>query len=308
MAGHTEVVATGTECPAVHRTFSSGSQAAQIVIVIVNILVSFFGTVANGLIITAYCQNRRIRNMQNFIFLALATTDINVTAFVQPLFIITVITIAGNIQEFQIGTIWKLAEINSFTCLNLSLATILILSLQSFITLAYPYRYQNFITKYRLKIIVFFSWFLVLSITIIMLFFDKLRNVVLGALVLAVLTVFIVVFTWVWTYKLVTRHRRAIKCTQTPSTSEIVAEKKILRSTVTAIAIILSLLVCYIPSLFFLFHYFLNDDWGFDKNNYYSIWTITMTMTYANSLVNPCLVFWRNSSFRETVRGICRRN
>ena len=305
MAGHTEVVAT--ECHAVHRTFSSGSQAAQIVIVIVNILVSFFGTVANGLIITAYCQNRRLRNMQNFIFLALATTDISVTAFVQPLF--TVIKIAGNLQGLQICTIRKLVGINSYICLSLSLTTILILSLQSFITLAYPYRYQNFITKYRLKIIVFFSWFLVLSITIIMLFFDKLRNVVLGALVLIVLTVFIVVFTWVWTYKLVTRHRRAIKCTQTPSTSEIVAEKKILRSTVTAIVIILSLLVCYIPSLFFLFHYVLNDDsWGFDKNHYYSIWTIAITMTYSNSLVNPCLVFWRNSSFRETVKGICRRN
>jgi hypothetical protein len=104
MAGHTEVVAT--ECHAVHRTFSSGSQAAQIVIVIVNILVSFFGTVANGLIITAYCQNRRLRNMQNFIFLALATTDISVTAFVQPLF--TVIKIAGNLQGLQICTIRKL--------------------------------------------------------------------------------------------------------------------------------------------------------------------------------------------------------
>ena len=245
MAGDANVI--GTKCIIqVIIKHSSGFQTGLIFIIIVNILIAMIGIVANGLIITAYCQNRRLRNIRNFIFLALALTDFSVTAFLQPLFI------AGNIaalQGLQICLIWSLTSICAFICINLSLITLLILSLQSFITLAYPYRYQNFITKYRLKIIVFFSWILVISITIILSFLNKERFAVLGSIVLALLTVFTVIYTWIWTYKLVTRHRRAIETTHTPSTSKIVAEKKVLRSTVTAAVVISSLLACYILDL-----------------------------------------------------------
>ena len=308
MAGYANVTATKCIVLQIIRTHPPGFQTGLICIIIVNILIAMAGIVANGLIIAAYCRNRRLRNIRNFIYLALAVTDFSVTAFLQPLFM------AGNIAALQQGLqfclIGKLVSINSFICINLSLVTILILSLQSFMALAYPYRYQTFFTKYRLKIIVFFSWFLVISITIMLYFLNKLRFAVLGSLVLALLTVFTVICTWVWTYKLVNRHRRAIETTQTPSTSEIVAEKKILRSTVTVAAVISSLLACYILNLGYLFYYVLRDGWGFDKNyhSYYILWSVAMTMTFLNSLVNPCLVFWRNSSFRETVRGFCRRN
>ena len=310
MAGYANV--TARKCVVQHKigTGPLNFQTGLICIIIVNILIAMAGIVANGLIIAAYCRNRRLRNMRNFIYLALAVTDFSVTAFLQPLFTAGNIAAKPTIQGLQFCLIWELVSINSFICINLSLVTILILSLQSFMALAYPYRYQTFFTKYRLKIIVFFSWFLVISITIMLYFLNKLRFAVLGSLVLALLTVFTVICTWVWTYKLVNRHRRAIETTQTPSTSEIVAEKKILRSTVTVAAVISSLLACYILNLGYLFYYVLRDGWGFDKNyhSYYILWSVAMTMTFLNSLVNPCLVFWRNSSFRETVRGFCRRN
>jgi hypothetical protein len=309
MAGYTNVTATRCIAQQIIRAGPLHFQTGLIFIIIVNILIAMAGIVANGLIIAAYCRNRRLRNMRNFIYLALAVTDFSVTAFLQPLFIAGNIATKPTIQGLQYCLIWELVSINSFICINLSLLTSLILSLQSFMTLAYPYRYQTFFTKYRLKIIVFFSWFLVISITIMLYFLNKLRFAVLSSLVLGLLTIVTVIYTWVWTYKLVNRHRRAIETTQTPSTSKIVAEKKILRSTVTVAAVISSMLACYILNLGYLFYYVVRDDWGFDKNyRYYILWSVAMTMTFLNSLVNPCLVFWRNSSFRETVRGFCRRN
>jgi hypothetical protein len=48
----------------------------------------------------------------------------------------------------------------------------------------------------------------------------------------------LLVFTWIWAYTVgVTRHRKAIQTTQILSTREIVLRKKILRSTVTALAV-----------------------------------------------------------------------
>ncbi len=147
-----------------------------------------------------------------------------------------------------------------------------------------------------------------ISITIILSFLNKERFALLGSIVLALLTVFTVIYTWIWTYKLVTRHRRAIETTHTPSTSKIMAEKKVLRSTVTAAVVISSLLACYILDLGCSFLYLLRVDWRSDNyDSYYILWCVAITMIFSNSLVNPCLVFWRNSSFRETVRGIYRR-
>ena len=44
----------------------------QIIAVAINILTSFLGTLANGVVIAAYYHNRRLRTIQNTIFLLLA--------------------------------------------------------------------------------------------------------------------------------------------------------------------------------------------------------------------------------------------
>jgi hypothetical protein len=51
-----------------------------------------FGTLANGLVIMACCRNPRLRTIQYTIFLLLAITDIGVTAFVQPIFVIATLS------------------------------------------------------------------------------------------------------------------------------------------------------------------------------------------------------------------------
>ena len=271
-------------------------------VVIINILVSIFGTVANGLIITAYWRNRRLRNMKNFTFLMMAITDLSVTAFVQPLFAVDRLT---ELLGLKYCVIKNLVYPQTFLFVNLSMITILILSLQSFLTLAYPYRSQKYITKYRLKVAVLLSWSTVIVLKVTLLSLNKIWTLILLSLLLEFLTIFIVIFSWVWTCKLVNRHRREIKTTQTLSGAVIVAKKKIVRSTVTSFLIISSLIACYSLNLGFLLHRVLTSpDWQFDRaDNYFLFWCIAMTLTYSNSFVNPFLVFWRNSNFRATVWG-----
>ena len=58
--------------------------ASQVALAIINIFISLFGTLANGLVIMAYHRNRHLRSIQNTIFCLLAITDFSVTAFVVP--------------------------------------------------------------------------------------------------------------------------------------------------------------------------------------------------------------------------------
>ena len=285
--------------PALNSSSSIKNVTLQTLLVMTNIVVSLFGTLANGLVIMAYYRNRRLRTVQNTIFMLLAITDFSVTAFVQPIYVISILSglLGNNICILQL-----LFIILSFLFVGLSLVTIVILSLQSFITLAYPYHYQSIITKRRLIVVFVVSWLFVLLKSLA---FFHLPDVVYHASYCIVfVTVFVVVVTWCWTCKLVARHRKAIQNTQTPSSNENMAKKKVLRSTITAFAIILGLVACYFLDLcFFIFKNYLNAS-RLGHSTFVILWSLAMTLVHLNSLVNPCLVFWRNTAFRQAVENI----
>lgn len=124
------------------------------------------------------------------------------------------------------------------------------------------------------------------------------------AFVVVFSAIVIVVLPWCWTYKLVTRHRKAIQTNQVPSNTQNVSQKKILKSTITTLAIAAGLIACYFFALcFMMFRSFINRS-ELGHNTYEFLWSVAKTLMYVNCLVNPSLVFWRNSGFREAAKNI----
>ncbi len=287
------------------RFASNGQEiVAEIVLVVINIVTSLLGTVANGLVIMAYYRNPRLRTIQNTIFLLLAITDVCVNMLVQPLYSAAILT---SLLGKRDCLVWDISTISSWLFLGVSLVTIVILSLQSFITLAYPYRFQEIITKDRLKKVVFFSWiFIITGVIMESVILHHLSSSEFICFSIILLTIISVIFSWIWTYKLVARHRKAIEATQTPTTQNFVTRKTVLRSTVTAFFVTLSLLGCYFLALLLYFHGF-TSAWKIDHHMHLMLKRVSWTLTYLNSLLNPCLVFWRSSNFRETAKNILIR-
>ena len=240
--------------PALHSSSSIKNVTLQTVLMMVNIVVSLFGTLANGLVIMAYYRNHRLRTVQNTIFMLLAITDFSVIAFVLPVYVIS--TLSGLLGS-KMCILQLMSVVLSYLFVGLSLITIVILSVQSSITLAYPYHYQSIITKRRLTVVFVVSW---LFVWLNSLAVFHLPDVVLYvSYCITCLTIFVVVVTWCWICILVARHRKAIENAQTPSSNENVAKKKVLRSTITAFAIILSLVArCFLDLCFFIFKNYLN--------------------------------------------------
>ena len=272
---------------------------AKIVITILNIFISCFGLLANTLVITGYVCNRRIQTVQNTMFLFLAINDVGVTAFVQPMFVAASINgLFGN----RSCILWDVIYVSAVLFQGLSLVTIVILSLQSYITLAYPYRYQSIITKPRV-IVVFFSFGLFVAISDFLVFLLPPITIFMFIFILcsAITTV---VFTWIWTYKLIARHQSVIRSTQTPATRQNNARKKVLKSTITVFAVISSLLGCYsLVLVFFLFHTLLTPS-NIGDDTFSILFSIAVTLMYLNSLLNPCLLFWRCGEFRQAAKNI----
>ena len=151
------------------------------------------------------------------------------------------------------------------------------------ITLAYPYHWQlGITTRSRLIKVIFFCFCLALSLSFGV--FLHRHFFTYGTPVIIILTIATVIFTWSWTYKLVARHRKVIQTTQTLSNSQNISRKKILRSTVTALAVIFCLLTCYvlILCLFFL-------SLNVDRDTQGTLWVTAVALVYLNSLLNPCL-------------------
>lgn len=262
------------------------------VVSIFSIVLAFLGTMANVLFITAYWHNRRLQTLQNFLLVVLAMADLPGTACLQPMLVISVF--ARNNCVF-----WDVYYIFSFLFIDLSLVTTVLLTLQTFVTLACPYR-QKMLTKTRLKSAVVFSWILVIMLMGTAVITRNGSFTWLGLMCIALLTVFIVLLTWLWIYCLVLRHQNAIHSKHTPT--RIMKGRKSLRSTLTVFIIISSLLVCYTLSLTFMM--FAKSRLLTDDRIPASLWSISALLMHTNSFLNPCLVFWRCSAFRRTVNSM----
>lgn len=184
----------------VQFAFSKYEIVRDIVILIINVINPLLGTLANGLVITAYYRNPRLGTIQNVILCLLAIVDTTVTAVVEPLFATAIIR---GLLGKRDCIIWDITVILSWFFLGLSSCTIAILSIQSYITLAYPYQFQSIITKRRLAIIVVLCLFITATGTFAS---AKFKYIELGSYIcISVLsvTILVVVCTWIWTYKLI---------------------------------------------------------------------------------------------------------
>ena len=293
-------------CTSGRVPFAAGKTeiVVKIIVVVVNIVTSVLGTLANGIVMTAYYRNRRLKTIQNTIFLLLAATDISITAVVQPIYVVA--TLRG-LMEKRDCLVWEIVTVSSWLFLGLSMATINILSWQSYITLAYPYRSQVIITKHRLKIAVVLTWFLTTAAVLKSTFLHYMSFAsYLGAGVIF-LTMISVFFTWVSTYRIVARQRRVIQANQTPATQKFVARKKlrILRSTITALLVTTGLFACYTPG--FLLAFYTISSWDIEHKILLLLQLGSSLFMYLSSFLNPCLVFWRSSGFRQAARNILFR-
>ena len=260
------------------------------VVAILSVALAFFGTIANVLVVTAYWRNRRLQTLQNFLLVVLAITDLPVTACLQPM-------LAIGVSVKNSCVFWDIYYTISVLFLNLSLVTTVILTLQTLITLAFPYR-KDMITKARLKLAILFSWTLVVIFIVAAVITRNGSFASLGLISIGATTIFIVISSWLWICCLVRRHQNAIQSIHTPTT--IVEGRKSLRPTLTVFIIISSFLFCYTLGLSFII-FAKSRSVEDDSRIPASLWSISTLLMHMNSFINPCLVFWRCSIFRETV-------
>ena len=273
---------------------------SNIAYIVANSFLSILGVFLNALVITVYAKNKTLRTSCNMLFVALASSDLMVTSIVQPLLVVRMVQ---EIFGTHNCTMWMVARLMSYFCCGVSLLTIAIISVERFITLAYPYRYQTILTPLRLKIAVASTWVTILvfvSLHLGPVSFALLSSV---GVMLIISTILTVISIWVWIQRLVRRHQQTIASTQMPADIETEANRlrrNIFRTTNTCYLIVGSVLGLYFPSIVLLLYTAIHD------NSFVALFLISPwaeTIMFANSVLNPVLLFWRKRVFRDVAMG-----
>lgn len=273
----------------------------NIAYIVLNGLLSIPGISLNVLVIMVYWRNRNLRTSSNMLLVVLACSDLMVNSIVQPLFM------ARSVKEIT-GThnclMWTLARLMSYFCCGVSLLTVAIISIERFITLAYPFGYQSIVSRLRLKIAITSTWLLTLAF--VMSHLGPISYAILSSVgvILIILSIITVITTWVWVQRLVRRHKNIIESTQTPSRMKHKTAQprtEIFHTTSTCYLIVGAVIWFYFPSVVMLAYNAINSD------NFVALFLIAPwaeTIMFANSAVNPFLLFWRKKAFREKAREI----
>lgn len=268
----------------------------NILLIIISLSTALFGSIANALVILSYFKNNRLRTLSNVPLLSLALSDSLVTGVVLPLHVTRLVK---EIYGTHDCLLWTLKRLASYFSAGVSLLTVTIISIERFITLAYPFRYQSILTTIRVNVVVAATWLVTFGSVVAnigLIPYKVLRAMATSVVILCSCTMLLI---WAWVYKLLRNHERRVSTFHMPSLSksETVCRQETYRNTRTSGVIVTGLILCYLPLVLMMAYY-----WTKPKS-FTGIYLVTPwgeTIVLGHSLLNPLYVFWRKSEFRQT--------
>ena len=273
--------------------------AINISIMTVNIFILIPGIILNTLVLSAYVKNSHFQTSANMLLMVLSLSDLCVCIFAQTIWIMK------RILELFVTFncyIWVANRLVSHGTVGVSLLIITLLSVERFVTLSYPFRYQIMITRARLRVLStglsILVWILVLSHM-----FQLPHNfapIMTGSFIIICVTLITVI--WLWIHRLISKHKRQIVTSQLPVTTKT-RLKTVIRNTKTSYLVCGSVLLCFTPSLAVNIYYIS----GFKSDViYFYVIPWFYTFAFASSLFNPVILLYRKKDFREAVRHLIR--
>ena len=269
----------------------------NVALIMISVSMAFFGIIANILVVLCYFKNSHLRTLSNIALISLAFSDLLVTTVLKPLHVTRLVLEVFGSHDC---ILWTSKRLLSYFSIGVSLLSATVISIERFITLAFPYHYQTVLTKFRMKAAITAVWLLtfVFVISNIGLIPYKVLRAI-GTLIV-ILCVSTLLGIWIWVYKLLRKHKRRIRTDHQPSFISA-SRKKIYKNTPTSGVVVTALIVSYLPLVSMLAYY-----WT-EPGSFTGIYLVTPwgeTIILAHSVFNPLYVFWRKSEFRQTARNL----
>ncbi|XP_068701157.1 melanocyte-stimulating hormone receptor-like [Montipora foliosa] len=267
-------------------------QAFVVANCILNLPLMVIAILGNALVVATILKTRCLQTSSFQMLCSLAVTDFLVGCMAQPFFIASELTMDPLVE--------RLSEVIECIFCGVSLSTMTAISLDRFLVLHYPMRYNALIVEKSH----------VVSVSIIAVWIS---NVLLSGLyfwnwtayftIMAIgvcLCIFISTISFIKIYQVVRKHRIQIHAQQqaVAQSSDEVPGINILRmkrSALNTFIFYIAMILCYLPVLVSM------SISSISYKHWTKIWHLAETIVFINSSINPVLYIWRLSDLRAAV-------
>ena len=287
--------------PEWHTNFLTSEISALLIsLIIVNLLVSPLTIFLNVLVILAVKTTRQLRNKYNALLACLAGTDIMTGALGQPLFIAELIYRLTGSSASEFCIISHAARTLSRISVLISLQHLALISIERYIWIKFPVKYDNFVTKRRFIGSAVLAWSLVFLAALSSFYKHSLLKYVLYPFA-SIPAIFILIFCRIASYH--EARKRIANITTQSAKAKFLKEKKALTTTSIVIGLVL---LCYLPMI--LFRFFLGSLLS-APNAFLAVESLIITLILSNSVFNPLIYWARNKKYRRAFKKLlCRAN
>lgn len=278
---------------------SRGSiETSVVVICVLNAPLMLTSTAGNILVLTAIKKTPSIRSSSITMLCSLAVSDLLVGFIVQPFFLASLLT--------RVFLIERISKIMAFCLCGVSLCTMTAISIDRFLALQYPMRYQATITAHQraLNTLIVIIWLHNFVFSGFYVWNWPLYFIMIATGVC--LFILVSTFCYIRIYRIVRRHQIQIQVQQQAAqqnttegdNSNMVRMK---RSALNTFIFYIAMVLCYFPIIISL------CAASITSKDLPEVWHLADTVVFLNSSVNPLLYCWRLGEIRKAVLKIFRQ-
>ena len=273
-------------------------ETSVVIICVLNAPLMLTSTAANILVLTAIKKTPSIRSSSITMLCSLAVSDLLVGFIVQPFFFASLLS--------RVFLIERISKIAAFWLCGVSLCTMTAISIDRFLALQYPMRYQATIrvNQRALNTLVIIIWLHNFVFSGFYVWNWPLYFIMIATGVC--LFISISTFCYIRIYRIVRRHQNQIQAQQQAAqqntthgdNSNMVRMK---RSALNTFIFYIAMILCYFPIIISL------CVASITSKDLPEVWHLADTVVFLNSSVNPFLYCWRLKEIRKAVLKILRQ-
>ena len=272
-----------------------------------NVLLALTAITGNSLVLHVARKSKTLRSPSTFLLCGLAMSDLAVGTVAQPLLIandlISLYSRSQRLKQISMGVYNTLG----FSLCGISLCTVTAIGVDRLIAVERSLHYPSMVTIPRVRRVLIAIWTICLILAIASFWRHKILLISLGTVICACLCISTICHVKI--YRTVRYHQNAIQLQflavetnngHVPGHVNKVTSLKM--SAFNAFIVLLVLIICYGPYL--VVYYLVTLANPIDKEIATSL---TSTIVFINSSLNPFLYCWRVCEIRESVKQTCRK-
>lgn len=273
-------------------------ETSVVVICVLNAPLMFTSIAGNILVLTAIKRTPSIRSKSITMLCSLAVSDLLVGIIVQPFFLASLLT--------RVFLIERMSKITAFCLCGVSLCTMTAISIDRFLALQYPMRYEATVTANQRAIntLVVIIWLNNCAFSGFYVWNWPLYFIMIATGVC--LFILVSTFCYIRIYRIVRRHQIQIQAQQQAAqqnttdgdNSSMVRMK---RGALNTFIFYIAMILCYFPIIISL------CVASITSKDLPEVWHLADTVVFLNSSVNPLLYCWRLGEIRKAVLKILRQ-